>query len=95
MKRPLKQVERKMCREGDTREEITEERIRLKRPDGIAIKMPTDTKLGEFVSLEFKKMSDVTDQYVTRLSETRRRGSICDHKINSKQHVVSPRLTDW
>lgn len=74
MKRPLTQVERKMCREGDTREEITEERIRLKRPDGIAIKMPTDTKLGEFVSLEFKKMSDVTDQYVTqskRLPEDR------------------------
>jgi hypothetical protein len=28
--------------------------------------MPTLEKLGEFVILEFKRMSDVTDQYVTR-----------------------------
>ena len=27
--------------------------------------IPTETKLGEFVILEFKRMSDVTDQYVT------------------------------
>ena len=28
--------------------------------------MPTSEKLGEFVILEFKRMSDVTDQCVTR-----------------------------
>ena len=28
--------------------------------------MPTSEKLGVFVILEFKRMSDVTDQYVTR-----------------------------
>ena len=32
----------------------------------LAIKMPTSEKLGEFVILEFKRMSDVADQYVTR-----------------------------
>jgi len=44
---------------------IAEERIWNKRPDGLAIKMPTTEKLGEFVILEFKRISDVTDQYVT------------------------------
>jgi hypothetical protein len=37
-----------------------------KRPDGLAIKIPTSETVGEFVILEFKRMSDVTDQYVTR-----------------------------
>ena len=86
-------VEEKMKREEDSREKITEERMWSNRPDRIPLKIPTETKSVEFVILEFKRMSDVTDQYVTHLSETRRRGSICDHKINSKQHVVSPRLT--
>ena len=36
------------------------------KPDGLTIKMPTLEKVGEFVILEFKRMSDVTDQYVTR-----------------------------
>ena len=50
---------------------ITEETIALdslwnKRPDGFAIKKPTDTKGGELVILEFKRMSCVTDQYVKR-----------------------------
>ena len=42
------------------------DRIWEKRPDGFAIKMPTETKAGELVILEFKRMSCVTDQYVTR-----------------------------
>jgi hypothetical protein len=42
------------------------DRIWNKRPDGFAIKMPTTTKAGEFVILELKRMSCVTDQYVTR-----------------------------
>jgi hypothetical protein len=37
-----------------------------KRPDGFTIKMSTTEKVGEFVILEFKRMSCVTDQYVTR-----------------------------
>ena len=38
----------------------------LERPDGFAIKKPTETKGGELVILEFKRMSCVTDQYVKR-----------------------------
>ncbi len=50
---------------------ITEETIVLnsiwnKRPDGFALKESTDTKGGELVILEFKRMSCVTDQYVKR-----------------------------
>ncbi len=37
-----------------------------KSPDRLAIKIPTTEKLDEFVTLDFKRMSDVTDQYVTR-----------------------------
>ena len=48
------------------RETISEDRICNKRPDGIAIKMPTPEKAGEIVILGLKRMSDVTGQYVTR-----------------------------
>ena len=51
---------------GTPRETIVEERIWNKRPVGFVIKMSTRENTGEFVILEFKKMSDVTDQYVTR-----------------------------
>ena len=51
---------------GTPRETIAEVRIWNKRPDGIVIKIPTSEKLGECVILEFKRMSDVSDQYVTR-----------------------------
>ena len=54
------------CKAGTPRKTITEERIWNKRPVGLAIKMPTSETVGEFVILEFKRMSDVTDQYVTR-----------------------------
>jgi hypothetical protein len=47
-------------------EKIVEDRIWNKRPDGFAIKMPTKTKEGELVILEYKRMSCVTDQYVRR-----------------------------
>ena len=65
MKRPLAPAEEKMRGEGSS-EEITEERMWSKRPDGIAIKMPTEKKSGEFVILELKTMSNITDQYVSR-----------------------------
>ena len=42
------------------------DRLWNKRPDGFAIKMPTETKTGELVILEYKHMSCVTDQYVKR-----------------------------
>jgi hypothetical protein len=47
-------------------ETIALDRLWKKRPDGFAIKKPTDTKGGELVILEFKRMSCVTDQYVKR-----------------------------
>ena len=36
------------------------------RPDGIAFRLPNETKAGVFCILEFKRMSDVTDQYLLR-----------------------------
>ncbi len=51
---------------GITEETIAIDRLWKKRPDGFAIKEPTDTKGGELVILEFKRMSCVTDQYVKR-----------------------------
>lgn len=44
MKHPLTPVEEKMKREEDSREKITEERMWSNRPDGIPIKIPTETK---------------------------------------------------
>jgi hypothetical protein len=38
-------------------EKIALDRLWKKRPDGFAIKKPTDTKGGELVILEFKRMS--------------------------------------
>ena len=49
----------------DPRGKIAEERIWNKRPDGLAIKMPTPETVGGFIILEFKRMSDVTHQYFT------------------------------
>ena len=37
-----------------------------KRPDGIVFKIPTKTKAGVICLLEFKRMSDVTNQYIIR-----------------------------
>ena len=36
------------------------------RPDGLAFRLPTKTSAGTLCILEFKRMSDVTDQYLTR-----------------------------
>ena len=58
-----------------------------KRSDGLAIKMPTSEKLGEFVILEFKRMSDVTDQYVTRSNS-----SIRVHKVGIRTDAWPPRM---
>ena len=64
--RPLTEAEKKKHKADTPIEKIMLDRIWNKRPDGFAIKMPTKTKTGELVILEFKHMSCVTDQYVTR-----------------------------
>jgi hypothetical protein len=48
------------------RETIAQIRFWRLRPDGIAFRPPTETKAAIFCILEFKRMSDVTDQYLTR-----------------------------
>ena len=52
--------------QGNSYEQITEDRLWNKRPDGIAFKMPTATKSGVICLLEFKRMSDVTSHYIVR-----------------------------
>ena len=66
MKRRMTVGEEERYKADTPRETITEGRIWNKRPDGLAIKMSTSEKLGAFVTLEFKRMSDVTDRYVKR-----------------------------
>ncbi len=62
---PLTEAEKRKRETGTTEETIAIDRLWSKRPDGFAIKKPTDeTKGGELVILEFKRMSCVTDQYV-------------------------------
>jgi hypothetical protein len=64
--RPLTEAEVRKHKAGTPKEKIVIDRIWNKRPDGITIKMPTKTKAGELVILEFKRMSCLTDQYVRR-----------------------------
>jgi hypothetical protein len=63
---PLTEAEQRKRDAGTTDETIATDRLWKKRPDGFAIKEPTDTKGGELVILEFKRMNCVTDQYVKR-----------------------------
>ncbi len=64
---PFTEAERRKHDAGTTEETIAIDRLWNKRPDGFAIKKPTeDTEGGELVILEFKRMSCVTDQYVKR-----------------------------
>ena len=53
MKHPMTEAEEKRLKAGIPKETIVVERIWNKRPDGFALKMPTITKAGEFVILEF------------------------------------------
>ena len=62
VKCPMTQVEERRYKACIPRETITEERIWNKIPDGLAIKVSTPETVGEFVILEFKRMSCVTDQ---------------------------------
>ena len=64
--RPLTEAEERKHKSDTPKEKIVLDRLWNKRPDGFAIKMPTETKEGELVILEFKRMSCVTDKYVRR-----------------------------
>jgi hypothetical protein len=66
MKRPLTRVETTRKQQGISHEQITEDRVWNKRPDGIAFKRPTNTKSGVICLREFKHMSDVTSHYIVR-----------------------------
>ena len=67
MKHPLTRVETTRKQQGISHEQIDEDRLWNKRPDGVAFKMPTDTKSGVIFLLEFKHMSDVTSHYIVRV----------------------------
>jgi hypothetical protein len=54
--------------------------------------MPTPETVGEFVILEFKRMSDVTDQYVT--GKKCSGGPICVHKVGTRTNTWPPRMVN-
>ena len=72
-----------MCLNSIPHEQISQDRLWSKRPDGLVFKMkrkegvsheqivphemPTKTKAGVICFMEFKNMSDVTDRYVVRV----------------------------
>ena len=66
MQHPLTSAETTRKQQGISHEQIAEDRLWNKRPDGFAWKMPTDTKSGVLCLLEFKRMSDVTSNYIVR-----------------------------
>ena len=53
-------------KEGVPHEQITQDRLWNQRPDDIAFKMTTKNKVGLIWLMEFKSVSDVTNQYVVR-----------------------------
>jgi hypothetical protein len=52
--------------EGQTRETEAQDRFWRMRPDGIAVLPPIGNKAEVFCILEYKHMSDLTDQYLLR-----------------------------
>ena len=52
--------------ETNNRETITQTRFSWLRPDDISFRPSTEVKGGIFCILEFKRMSDVTDQCIIR-----------------------------
>ena len=66
MQRPLTEAEKVRRQQGIPHERIVEDRLWNKRPDGIAFKMPEDSSSGVICLLEFKRMSDVTSNYIVR-----------------------------
>jgi hypothetical protein len=80
MQRPLTRAEMIHRQQGISHEQIAEDRLWNKRPDGIALQMPTDTKSGVICLLEFKRMSDVTSQHTSALQDPRTRCMHCRRK---------------
>ena len=54
----------KRVQEGQPRETVPQDRFWWMRPDGITVLLPIGNKTGVFYILEYKHMSDVTDQYL-------------------------------
>ena len=67
IKRPFTQSERKLIASVQTSESVTQTRFWRLRPDGLVFRLSTKTKSGILCILEFKRMSDVTDQYLIRV----------------------------
>ena len=83
----MTEAEEKKHKDDTPKDEIVLDRIWNKRPDGFAIKIPTKTKSGELIILEFKRMSYVTDQYVTRAR------SVADAQYASMKSALERHLT--
>ena len=66
IKCPFTQSDLKLIASDQTSESVTQTRFWRLRPDGLPFRLPTKTKVGTLCILEFKSMSDVTDQYLTR-----------------------------
>ena len=66
---PSPEDERDTLTTGVPRTVIVEARLWNKRTDGITIRMTTKDKQGEFVILKFKRMSDVTENYLSRAKD--------------------------
>ena len=97
MKRPMTAAEEERWKAGTPRETIAVERSWNKRPDGLAIKMPAPEKIGKYVTLELKEMSDVTDPYVTGktcsgLGFTCSGSSIRVNKVGTSTDAWPPRM---
>ena len=65
-KRPFTQSEQKLIAADQSRKSVAQKRFWRMRPDGLAFRLSTKTKMGTLCILEFKRMSDVTDQYLVR-----------------------------
>ena len=65
-KHPFTQSELKVIVAGQSRESVAQKRFWGLRPDGLTFRLLTKTKMGTLCILEFKRMSDVTDQYLIR-----------------------------
>ena len=53
LRRPLTQTEERRREKGIPQDKIAQDRLWNKRPDGVAFKMPTNTKAGVIFLLEF------------------------------------------
>ncbi len=66
LRRPLTQTEEIRRQKWIPNEQIAQDRLWNKRPDGIALKVPTKGGAGVICLLEFKRMSDVTSHYIVK-----------------------------